>query len=210
MYVALDGLGGSGKSEQTRRLVEWLISKGIDATGVREPGSDPVAELIRNILLSTTDLVPLADAYGYAAARAQMLSTVVRPILDRGGWVITDRFAATSCSFQGHLQGLGVRTVIDINSHLFDSGLPFPDLVLFIDVPPHIALERFLKRTGSEFDKFDDGDLDTLTMQREGYFETFRHPPYSKNVLIIDGNQSIDKVHADIVTAIQPYTQRLA
>ncbi len=108
MYIVLEGIVGSGKTTQVKRLVEYFRSQGKSVVHVREPGTTPIAEDIRYLAQSKewTDekMHPLANAYLYAAARAQTVHTVVYPALERGDIVISDRCFLSSCAIQGEAQ----------------------------------------------------------------------------------------------------------
>jgi dTMP kinase len=121
MYIVFEGIVGSGKSTQSKKLVCFLREKyGVESiVHVREPGSTPIAEDIRHLCQAKEweDEVmhPLTNAYLYAAARAQTLHTVVRPALEAGKIVISDRSFLSSIAYQGEAQGLGFDTVLSIN-----------------------------------------------------------------------------------------------
>ena len=103
-------MDGSGKSTQARRLAEALSARGVDVTMTREPGGTEVGERVRDILLAGEPgaLSLVAEAHLFAAARAELVRRVVRPALDAGGWVVTDRFLDSSLAYQGAARGLGI------------------------------------------------------------------------------------------------------
>ena len=108
MYIVFEGIVGSGKSTQSKKLVEYLRALGQDVVHVREPGSTPIAEDIRYLCQGKTwdneEMYPLTNAYLYAAARAQTLHTVVRPALDAGKIIVSDRSFLSSMAYQGEAQ----------------------------------------------------------------------------------------------------------
>jgi dTMP kinase len=108
MYIVFEGIVGSGKTTQVRRLVEYLQISGKEIIHVREPGSTPIAEDIRHLAQGKEwegeSMHPLTNAYLYTAARSQTLHTIVKPALDAGQIVISDRCFLSSCAYQGEAQ----------------------------------------------------------------------------------------------------------
>ena len=135
-------MDGSGKSTQARRLAEALSARGVSVTTTREPGGTEVGERVRDILLAGEPgaLSLVAEAHLFAAARAELVRRVVRPALDAGGWVVTDRFLDSSLAYQGVARGLGIDAVMAVNADAVDGCLP--DLSLVIDVPIALATAR--------------------------------------------------------------------
>jgi dTMP kinase len=108
MYIVFEGIVGSGKTTQVRRLVEYLQISGKEVIHVREPGSTPIAEDIRHLAQAKEwegeSMHPLTNTYLYTAARAQTLHTIVKPALDAGHIIISDRCFLSSCAYQGEAQ----------------------------------------------------------------------------------------------------------
>lgn len=202
MYMAFEGGGFTGKTAQIIPLVKHLKHIGIDVVSVREPGTRPVAEVIRNLLLTDDTITPLTDAYLYAAARSQMLRKTVLPHLMSGRWVISDRCVASSLAYQGHLSDLGIETVAHINAPLFESGLPLPYIVFYLDTPPEIAQARYYDASQREPDKFDDGNVEQLIKLREGYLLTSQHPWFRDTWVTIDGAGTVEEVHTRVREAL--------
>lgn len=141
-FIALEGVDGSGKSTQARMLAEALTARGVPVVLTREPGGTPLGEGLRGLLLdgAVTRIGPVAEAYLFAAARAALVEEVVRPALERGAWVVTDRFVDSSLAYQGAAGGLGLDAVWDLNRRAVGDCLP--DLAVVIDVPVDVAAER--------------------------------------------------------------------
>lgn len=140
-YIAFEGVDGAGKSTVAEAVAEHLRADGFQVVGVREPGATAVGEAIREILLhSHDDLVPWAEALLFAAARAQLAEQTLRPLLEAGAWVLSDRSVYSSLAYQGGARELGVDIVRTINA----AGLAgvWPDLVILLDVEPHTGLAR--------------------------------------------------------------------
>ena len=140
MFVTFEGVDGSGKSTQARLLAERLRSEGREVVLTREPGGTTTGERIREILLHGEALAPWAEAALFAAARAELLEEVVRPALDRGADVVSDRYLDSSLAYQGIARGLGVEPVLELN-RLATSGL-LPDRTFVILLPPAEAAAR--------------------------------------------------------------------
>ena len=134
-FISLEGGEGVGKSTQLRGLSEALRERGIDVVVTREPGGSEGAERIRELLLSGDEdrWGPQAEALLFAAARADHVAKTIRPALERGQWVLADRFIDSSLAYQGGAGGLGIEAVRAINA--FGIGETFPDrtLVLTLD-----------------------------------------------------------------------------
>jgi dTMP kinase len=132
LFISLEGGEGVGKSTQVKALAETLRARGLDVTVTREPGGSEGAERIRELLLSGSDdrWGPHAEALLFAAARADHVARTIRPALDRGQWVLADRFVDSSLAYQGGAGGLGIEAVRAINA--FGIGEWFPDRTLVL------------------------------------------------------------------------------
>jgi len=131
-FISLEGGEGVGKSTQLKALAEALRNRGLDVVVTREPGGSEGAERIRELLLSGDDdrWGPRAEALLFAAARADHVAKTIRPALDRGQWVLADRFIDSSLAYQGGAGGLGIEAVRAINA--FGVGEDFPDRTLVL------------------------------------------------------------------------------
>ena len=138
MFISLEGVDGSGKSTQARLLVEAL---GAETVAIREPGGTDAAERIRDLLADpAVALEPLAELLLFLAARADLTERVIRPALEAGRNVVSDRFSDSSVAYQGAARGLGVGEVIGLCDTATD-GL-WPDLTLLLKVDPELGLGR--------------------------------------------------------------------
>ncbi|MFF1557791.1 dTMP kinase [Streptomyces sp. NPDC058279] len=142
-FIALEGGDGAGKSTQVEALADWIRGKGHEVVVTREPGATPVGKRLRSILLdvSSAGLSNRAEALLYAADRAEHVDTVVRPALERGAVVITDRYIDSSVAYQGAGRDLSPTEIARI-SRWATSGL-VPNLTVLLDVSPETARERF-------------------------------------------------------------------
>jgi dTMP kinase len=160
LFVTIEGIDRSGKSTQAQRLAEIL---GEDAVLVREPGGTPAGERIRDLLKDpTVELDPRSEALLFAAARAELVASVIRPALEAGKVVISDRYLDSSLAYQGHARGLGEAEVRRINEWA-TAGLE-PDLTVLLRIDPATAAGR-----AGEADRFEDEGLALQRRVAEAY-----------------------------------------
>jgi len=147
LFVTFEGIDRSGKTTQARLLVEAL---GQDALGVREPGGTEVGERVRDVLKDpAVELGPEGEALLFAAARAELVAQVIRPALEQGRIVVSDRFLDSSLAYQGAARGLGMEEVERVNA--FATGALAPDLTFLLAIDPAAAEAR-----GGHSDRFED------------------------------------------------------
>src|SRR5207253_5658342 len=141
-FVTFEGVEGSGKGTQIDMASRFLESEGFDVVVCREPGGTRVGERLRSLLLDrgTGSVEPRTEALLFAAARAQLVATVIRPALEAGKVVLSDRYVDSSLAYQGVARGLGEQDVLTLNVWA-TQGL-FPDLVLLFHLEPEIGLSR--------------------------------------------------------------------
>jgi dTMP kinase len=154
VFVSFEGLDGSGKTTQAKRLVESLRAEGRDVVATREPGGTPLGEDVRGILLEGIEISPWAEAALFAAARAELVHRVIAPALEQGKDVVCDRYVDSSLAYQGIARDLGVERVLELNLHA-TRGL-LPDRTFLVLVDPDVALERSrtadrIEREGADF-----------------------------------------------------------
>ncbi len=155
LYIVLEGIVGSGKTTQVQKLVSYFELQGRDVVSVREPGSTEIAEDIRYLAQMKEwegeTMSPLTNAYLYAAARAQTLETIMKPALEAGKIVVSDRSFLSSCVIQGEAQGLGMEWVLEINLPIIRNILP--DMILYLEVDIDTALSRTFDDAWDKFEK---------------------------------------------------------
>ncbi len=190
-FVALEGGEGAGKSTQLRLLEAWLLERGHEVVVTREPGATLAGASIRALLLDpTTTLAPRAEAMLYAADRAQHVSEVIRPALERGAVVVTDRYVDSSLAYQGAGRELAVEEVSRL-SRWATEGLR-PDLVVLLDIDPADGLVR----AGDEPDRIEAESLAFHTRVREGFVELAESDP--DRYLVVPADQEIALVQETI------------
>ncbi len=143
VFIAFEGGEGAGKSTQVRMLRDWLSSRGRTVHITFEPGGTGIGRSLREILLGldTGTLAPRTEALLYAADRAEHVGTVIRPHLDRGDVVITDRYIDSSLAYQGAGRALAVSEVAELSHWATDHLVP--DLTVVLDIDPEVGLRRF-------------------------------------------------------------------
>lgn len=202
-FITFEGGEGAGKTTQIKRLKAYLEELGHHVVVTREPGGSPGAEKIREMLLSgaARDLGPRGEAMLFAAARADHVDHTILPALERGDWVLCDRFADSTRVYQGEA---GVDTAyLDLLETAAVAGVR-PDLTILIDVPPDIGLARVSSRAAETAsggpDRFESDDLKVHERRRVLFLELATSHP--ERFAVIDGRQDADAVARDIRQAI--------
>ena len=191
MFISLEGIDGSGKSTQARLLAEAL---GPETVSIREPGGTDAAERIRSLLADPgVELDPLAELLLFLAARADLTARVIRPALEAGRDVVSDRFADSSVAYQGAARGLGVGEVISL-SDAASEGL-WPDLTLLLRIDPEIGLGR-----AEGGDRFEAEGLELQRAVADAYEEIAKIA--SDRVVAIDGSGTVEEVHARVMGVV--------
>ena len=194
-FITLEGGDGSGKSTQARLLADFLAADGIQCLLTREPGGAPGADEIRELIL--TGEPDRWDAVGetllFNAARRNHLRLTIWPTLEKGHWVISDRFADSTMAYQGYGNHLGVEAVQKI--HDFTVGDFAPDLTFIFDLPAEEGLRRTMGRTHNE-DRFEKMDLSFHERLREGFRDIAANAP--DRCVLIDATRSIDAIQQEL------------
>ena len=202
LFITLEGPEGSGKTSVIEGIKEYLDSLNKEYVLTREPGGIKIAEDIRNIILSkeNTEMDAHAEALLFAAARSQHLNQKVVPALNKGCIVLCDRFIDSSLAYQGHARGLGIEEVYAINK--FGIGDTMPDLTIFIDVPPHVGLNRVFNNT-RKVDRLDLEELSFHELVYEGY--KIIADKFKDRFKVVDGTQTKEKVIEDTIEIIDNF-----
>lgn len=199
MFVSFEGIDGSGKSTQARRLAETLRARGRAVTLTREPGGSPGAEEIRGLLLTgaAARWSPVTEVLLFTAARRDHLEATIRPALARGEVVITDRFADSTRAYQGVGRD-GAPPLRDLVDRLHAEVIGVePDLTLLIDIDPGIGLARAAARGGEA--RFEAMGVDLQHRLRAAFLAIAAGAP--ARVRVIDGAQAPDAVSAAVLLA---------
>lgn len=197
-FLSFEGIDGSGKSTQARRLADAMRATGRTVTLTREPGGSAGAEEIRRLVLTGDPdrWSPETEILLFTAARRDHLEKTIRPALARGEVVITDRFADSTRMYQG-LRAPALRDTVD-RLHELMIGTE-PDLTILIDIDPVIGLSRAQTRAGDEM-RFEEMGLQTQIQMRDGFLAlAAKHDRF----VVIDGARDADLVAADVLAAVQ-------
>ncbi len=205
LFVTLEGPEGAGKSTNREYLAERLRARGVDVVLTREPGGTPLAERIRELLLTPGD-EPMAvdtELLLVFAARAQHLAQVIRPALERGAVVLCDRFTDATYAYQGGGRGLSIERIAQLE--VFVQGELRPDLTLIFDLPVEIGLARAAAR--GRLDRFEQEGIRFFESVRRAYLDRAKAAP--SRYRIIDAAQSLNTVQQDIQALIPELMGRL-
>lgn len=196
IFISLEGVDGSGKSTQAVMLADALRDRGHDVVHVREPGGTPLGEAVREVVLGPDPMSPWAEAFLFAAARAQLVVDVIAPALAAGTWVVADRFIDSSLAYQGAARGLGIDEVATVNAP--GIGVTMPHLTLVLDIAPGAAVDRRAGR--GSVDRNEDEGQALQESVAEGYREVARLFP--DRVHLISAAGSLDEVHTRVLAAV--------
>ena len=175
-FITMEGGEGSGKSTQCRLLGDALARNGRKVVRTREPGGSPGAEEIRRLLVDgdVDRWDAMSETLLLLAARRNHVGHVIRPALQRGDWVVCDRFSDSTMAYQGYGHGLDRAMLRDLSARILDEFAP--DATLILDIPVDVGLARAASRDGGE-DRYERMDRAFHERLRQGFLEIARHEP---------------------------------
>jgi dTMP kinase len=192
LFISLEGVDGSGKSTQAGLLAASL---GHETLQIREPGGTSAAERIRELLADPAlEIDPFAELLLFSAARADLVSRVIRPAVEAGRHIVADRFADSSVAYQGGARGLGTSHVLSLVDTTID-GL-WPDLTLYLRLDPEVGLGR-----AEGEDRFEAEGLELQRAVAEAYDEIAQIA--SDRVVVVDAEGSVEDVHERVMEAVR-------
>lgn len=199
-FLTVEGIEGAGKSSVVRYIQELLVAADIPCVMTREPGGTPIAEAIRQVLLNQYDemMSPDTELLLMFAGRAQHISQVILPALQRGQWVISDRFTDASFAYQGGGRGIALNHIRKLADWV-QSGLE-PELTFLLDLPVEVGFSR-IKSRGAK-DRIESEGLDFFERVRERYL--IRAGKFSKRFRVINAEQDFELVKAQVATVLKP------
>jgi dTMP kinase len=201
-FITFEGGEGTGKSTQIRRLAEYLRERGRTVVVTREPGGTPFAEAVRAILLDPSlDPDGLSEVFLFEAARHDHVRRVVRPAIERGEVVLSDRFADSSAVYQGLVRGVGVDRVGQLNAMATDR--LEPDLTVVLDLDSEHGVERARRRNATgdgAGNRLDDESSDFHHRVRDGFRALAEREP--RRVRLVDADGGPDVVFARVVAVL--------
>ncbi|MBR4317184.1 MAG: dTMP kinase [Kiritimatiellae bacterium] len=201
-FITFEGPEGAGKSTHLKALAEKLKARGIPVLTTREPGGTLLGELVRKILQfneAGEAPVPTAELLLFLASRAQLVNNVILPALERGEWVLSDRFCDSTFAYQGYGRGMDVAELRAINA--FATQNLMPDVTLLLDIPQTESRQRVADRQG-QADRFEQ-ERDTFHLRlAEGFRELAKQEP--QRIRRIDSTQPQADTEAAVWAAITP------
>jgi dTMP kinase len=190
VFVTFEGLDGSGTTTQTDLLRQHLEGVGREVVATREPGGTELGERVRELVLGETDISPWAEAALFAAARAQLVATVIQPALERGADVVCDRYLDSSLAYQGIARGLGVDRVLALNMNAIRGILPDVTFLLLLDP------DEARGRSGPPADRIEREGEDFLRAVDEAYREL--GSIFAGRIVTIDASRPVDEVAKEV------------
>lgn len=202
VFITFEGIDGSGKSTQLRMLASELRLRGREVVATREPGGTPLGGLLRQVVLESEEQVdPLAELLIFAADRAQHVRALVRPALDAGHVVLSDRYADATLAYQGAGRGFPAELVEEVVV-LATGGLQ-PDLTLIFD----LTVDESLRRAGprQKQDRIDSEEAAFHTRVRDAYLKLAAADP--ERVRLIDAAGSVQETHSQVMRLVLPFVE---
>jgi dTMP kinase len=201
-FIAFEGGEGAGKSTQARLLADALRESGLEVVLTREPGGTEGAEAIRRLLLDPTGAgwQPEAEALLFAAARSDHVARLIRPALERGAWVVCDRFLDSSRAYQGGGGGLSDEAILAL--HQVGSRGLLPDLTVLLEAPPGEIAARLARRDGGESDRIGGREAEFHARVAQAFARMAEAQP--ARFARIDGSGEANDTHRAIMDALAP------
>jgi dTMP kinase len=205
-FITFEGIDGSGKSTQLRMLAGDLRQRTIDVITTCQPGGTPLGRRLREAFLETEETVaPMAELLLFAADRAQHVEFLIKPALEEGRIVISDRYADATAAYQGAGRGFDPATVTKVIS-LATGGLE-PDLTLFFDISVENAIKRMASRgeTGEKVNRMDLETAEFYDRVRNAYLEIAKSEP--GRFRVIDANGSVESIHSQVTKLVVDFLE---
>lgn len=197
-FITVEGIEGVGKSTHMAFIQQWLEAKGVKVETSREPGGTPLAEQIRDLLLSprSENMPEMAELLMMFAARSVHLENRIRPALERGSWLLCDRFTDATFAYQGAGRGMDTMRIAELEDAV--QGSLRPHLTLLLDAPVEVGLGR--ARARGEADRFEQEAVEFFRRVRSGYLARAEADP--GRVKVVDASGSLEQVRSDLVVVL--------
>ena len=190
-FITFEGIDGCGKTTQLKLAEQYLVDRGLPVMVIREPGSTPLSEKIREILLNNNlHINPVSELMLYVAARAELTKDVIIPALEAGKVILCDRFFDSTTAYQGYGRNLDIEAIKRL--HKLSVGQYIPDLTILIDVDYETSLTRRKEtadRLESESERF-------FNRVRDGFLKISKGEP--ERIVVIDGKKSIEEIFSEV------------
>ena len=198
LFITFEGSDGCGKSTQLKMAAEYLQKKSFDVIATRDPGGTPLGQKIREILLHHDGKVATyCELFLYLADRAQHIDEKIIPAIAEGKTVLCDRYVDSTLAYQGYARGLDADEILNLNNIVAKNLMP--DLTFVFDVSTEIAEQR----VGKTKDRMESEAKEFHQKVRSGFLDLAKK--YPERIKIIDANQEIEKVHADVIKILENY-----
>jgi len=196
-FITLEGIDGAGKSTHAVWVAEQVRARGHDVVSTREPGGTALGERLRGLLLNEP-MTRDTEALLMFAARREHLDLVIRPALERGAWVVCDRFTDATYAYQGGGHGMPMERILALE--LWTHADCQPDLTLLFDVPAVVSRSRLdsAESAGRALDKFEREEASFFTRVRNAYLERAKALP--QRIRLIDSTRSVEAVRAEVTS----------
>lgn len=190
-FITFEGIDGAGKSTQVEVIHQTIAARGIEVVRTREPGGTPLSEKIRELLL-TQSMQPSTETLLFFASRAEHIASVIKPAIERGAWVLSDRFTDATYAYQVGGRGFPAAKVEALEEWT-QEGFG-PDLTVLFDIEPEVAAQRVAQ--ARNLDRFEKESLDFFTRVRNAYLERARRNP--QRFLIIDSMRDKETISEEL------------
>ena len=203
MFFSFDGIDGVGKTTQMHLFCQWLTSRQVEVVTCRDPGSTPLGERVREILLTSdeqTSIAARSEMLLYMAARAQLVDEVIRPALAAGKTVVSDRFLLANVVYQGYAGGLDVAAVRDVGRVATDGVMP--DCIFLLDMSPQAALGRM----GDQLDRVENRGQEYRERLRDGFLAEAGQ--WGDAIHVIDADRPVEAIQTEIRTIAEQLLAR--
>ena len=203
-FITFEGPEGGGKSTHAAILAASLRRRGMEVVETREPGGTPLAERLRALVRENGGDAPspAAETLMFLAARAQNVARAVRPALERGAWVVCDRFSDSTLAYQGFGRGFDIAALARMDA--FATGGLAPDLTILLDVPPEVSAARIASRQsrgGEAADRMELAGAEFHRAVREGFLKLAAMPENAGRFAVVDSSRPQAEVEAEIAAA---------
>ncbi|TDJ56389.1 MAG: dTMP kinase [Ignavibacteria bacterium] len=205
MFITFEGIDFCGKSTQIELLKSYLLKNNKKVRVIREPGGTEISEKIRTMLLDKENSKMLMETEFllFSASRSQLVREKIRPYLDEGIYVISDRFHDSSTAYQGYGRGISIEVVLSV--HKLAIGNTIPDVTFFLDIPVEVAEQRRQEKLSEHLDRIEISDMDFFSRVRNGYIELAKS---ENRFRILNGTDSVENIQEKIINEIEKIEQR--
>ena len=205
MFITFEGIDFCGKSTQIDLLKSYLLKNNKKVQVIREPGGTEISEKIRTMLLDKENSKMLMETEFllFSASRSQLVREKIRPYLDEGIYVISDRFHDSSTAYQGYGRGISIEVILSI--HKLAIGNTIPDVTFFLDIPVEVAEQRRQEKLNEHLDRIEISDMDFFSRVRNGYLELAKN---ENRFRILNGTDSVENIQEKIINEIGKIEQR--